>query len=88
MFIVKLHLLSIDNKETLEIIAIEFIDILQSILGNIWKFQNLFDIVYSISVNKFNNLILTFNLTNIEIENLIILILFRLVIELDFDSNY
>lgn len=74
--IVELRLLSIDNSETLEVIAIEFMNVLQSILENIWRIQDLFDVTYGISVNKFNDSILGFDLVNIRIESLIVLILF------------
>ncbi len=74
--IVELRLLSIDDNKILEVITIEFMNVLQSILENIWKIQDLFDVAYDISVDEFNDPILGFDLINIRIENLIVLILF------------
>lgn len=55
-----LRLLSIDGRGTLRVIAIGFIDVLQSILGNNWRIQDLFDIIYGTSVSGFNDPILAF----------------------------
>lgn len=68
--------MSIDDKRTLEVIAIEFMNVLQSVLGNIWRIQDLFDVAYGTNVDKFNDLTLTFDLANIRLEDLIVLILF------------
>jgi hypothetical protein len=45
-----LRLLSMDGGGTLGVIAIGFMDVLQSILGNIWRIQDLFDVAYGTSV--------------------------------------
>lgn len=73
---VELRLLSIDDGGTLGVIAIEFMDVLQSILGNIWRIQDLFDVAYGTSVGGFNDPTLAFDLANMGIEGLIVLILF------------
>ncbi len=73
---VGLRLLSMNGERTREMIAIEIMNVLQSILRNIWRIQNLFDVAYDISVDEFNDSTLSFLLTDIESESLIMLILF------------
>ena len=41
-------------------IAIKFMNILQNILKNILKIQNLFDVAYNINVDEFDDSTLTF----------------------------
>ena len=54
-FIVELRLLNINDERTFEIITIKFINVLQNILESIWRIQNLFDVIYDISVDLFND---------------------------------
>lgn len=74
--IVGLRLLSIDGGGNLGVIAIEFMDVLQSILGNVWRIQDLFDVAYGTSVGGFEDPILAFDQADIGAGGLIVLILF------------
>ena len=73
---VGLRLLSMDGGGTRGVIAIGIMDVLQSILGNIWRIQDLFDVAYGTSVGGFNDPTLGFPLTDIGPGGLIVLILF------------
>ena len=75
-FTVKLWLLNIDGGETLEMIVIEFMNVMQSILENNWRIQNLFNVAYGTSIDEFDNSRLTFALTDMRTGGLVILILF------------
>ena len=70
------RLLTVDGGGTLGVIAIAFIDVLQSILGHTWRIQDLFDIAYGTSVGRFEDLALAVALTDMETGGLIVLILF------------
>ena len=50
-----LRILSIDGGGTRGVIAIGIMDLLQSILGDVWRIQDLFDIAYSTSVGRSHN---------------------------------
>lgn len=54
-FTAELQVLSINSGETRRVIAIEIMNLLQSILRDVWRIQNLFDVAYSISVDKSHN---------------------------------
>lgn len=60
LLIVELRFLNINDKRILEMIAIKFMNILQNILKNILKIQNLFDVAYNINVDEFDDSTLTF----------------------------
>ena len=70
------RLLTVDGKGTLGVIAIAFIDVLQSILGHTWRIQDLFDVAYNTSVSRCEDPILAVALTDTETGGLIVLILF------------
>ena len=71
-----LRLLSIDGGGTLGVIAIGFMDVMQSMLGDIWRIQDLFDVAYGTSVGAFEDPILAFALTDMGTGGLIVLMLF------------
>ena len=73
---VGLRLLSIDGGGTLGVIAIGFMDVLQSILGHSWRIQDLFDVAYGTSVGGFNDPVLACAPTDIGTGGLIVLLLF------------
>ena len=73
---VGLRLLSIDGGGTLGVVAIGFMDVLQSILGDIWRIQDLFDVAYGTSVGGFDDPTLAFALADMGTGGLIVLILF------------
>ncbi len=73
---VGLRLLSIDGGGTLGVIAIGFMDVLQSVLGDIWRIQDLFDVSYGTSVGGFDDPTLASSSTDIGPGGLIVLILF------------
>ena len=50
-FTAELQILSINNRETHEVIAVGIMNLLQSILRSVWRIQNLFDIAYDTSVD-------------------------------------
>ena len=52
---VGLRLLSIDGGGTLGVIVVGFMDVLQNILGSIWRIQDLFDVAYGTSVGVFDD---------------------------------
>ena len=47
-----LRILSVDGGGTRGVIAIEIINMLQSILGNVWRIQDMFDVAYGTSVGR------------------------------------
>ena len=51
-FTAGLRLLSVDGGGTLGVIAIGFMDVLQGVLGSVWRIQDLFDVAYGTSVGK------------------------------------
>ena len=73
---VGLRLLSMDGGGTLRVIAIGFMDVLQSVLRDIWRVQDLFDVAYGTSVGGFDDPNLAFALTDLGTGGLIVLILF------------
>ena len=55
---IELRLLDCGIGGILKVIAVELMDVLQNILGNIWKTQNLFKVASSTSVGGFDDLTL------------------------------
>ncbi len=51
-FTAGLRILSVDGGGTRGVIIVGFMNILESILGNVWKIQDLFDVAYGTSVGE------------------------------------
>ena len=49
---IELRVLNVDDDDTRNVIIIDVLNKSQSILKNVWKIQNSFDVTYKISVNK------------------------------------
>ena len=71
-----LRLLSMDGGGTLGVIAVGFMNVMQSMLGGIWRIQDLFDVAYGTSVGAFEDPTSAFALTDMGTGGLIVLMLF------------